>query len=252
MYFLKWVERIGYRNADLIVSSLPKADKHISTIIENPFKFFWLPMGLDPDFFQAPDELESPDINISEPGKFIVAYAGSLGIANALSTIFEVAENLQVSHPHIQFVFIGDGPLKTMYQEKFSYLKNLKFFPGIAKKKLPHVLKRADLLINTWLDKPIYRYGISPNKWMDYMYAGKPILVAFSGYKSIIEDAQCGLFIPAENKIELQNAIVQFSQKDKSVLNKMGNNGRDYLLKNLTYEKLARDYYSKLYELVNR
>jgi glycosyltransferase involved in cell wall biosynthesis len=128
-------------------------------------------------------------------------------------------------------------------------LKNVDFINPVPKENLPNVLKQADLLINTWLDKPIYRFGISPNKWMDYMYAAKPILVAFSGYKCIINEAKCGKFIPAENKDALINAIIQFSETDAKQLKEMGDNGKNYLLKNLTYEYLVGDFNNKLYSL---
>ena len=105
---------------------------------------------------------------------------------------------------------------------------------------------KVDLVINTWLDIPIYRFGINPNKWIDYMYAAKPILVAFSGYKSIIEEVGCGIVVPAENTKALINGVIQFSQMPAAELVLMGRKGKNYLINNLSYEALTADFYKKL------
>jgi len=247
--FLKWVEKTGYKNADLIISTLPNVNEHILSVLKKPFEFYWLPMGINPDFFKSNENIACEDLLNKKAGEFIIAYAGSLGKANALDIIFQAAEVLQDTHSNIRFIFIGDGPLKPFYQEKYKNLKRVNFISPVSKERLPNLLKQADVLINTWLDRPIYRFGISPNKWMDYMYAAKPILVAFSGYKCIIEEAECGKFIPAENKNELVKAIIQFSEADSDKLKQMGINGKNYLLKNLTYEYLVAEFNKKLLSL---
>lgn len=246
--FLKWVEKTGYKNADLIISTLPNAKEHILSVLKKPFKFYWLPMGIDPDFFKSNKDFKSNLLN-KKTDDFIIVYAGTIGKANALDVIFESAEVLQDTHPQIRFIFVGNGPLKSFFQEKFKILKNVDFIPAVCKEDLQNFLKQADVLINTWMDKPIYRFGISPNKWIDYMYAAKPMLVAFSGYRCIIEEAECGKFIPAENKEELVKAIIQFSETDSNKLRQMGINGKNYLLKNLTYEYLTADFNKKLLSL---
>jgi glycosyltransferase involved in cell wall biosynthesis len=247
--FLKWVERVGYKNADLLVSTLPNMKEHISTVLNKPFKFYWLTMGIDIDFFRA-NGIRHPGLNLNrKKSDFVVIYAGTIGKANALETIFESAEILQETQPHIKFVFIGGGPLKPFYQKKYSHLTRVVFLEPVSKIELPGILEQADLVINTWLNKPIYRFGISPNKWIDYMYAAKPILVAFNGFRCIIEDAGCGKFIPAENKFLLVDSITEFSRMNRDELNQIGENGKRYLLKKLTYELLAKYFNKKLIAL---
>ena len=244
--FLKLVEKLGYKNADLIISPLPNADEHIRTVIKKNFHFYWLPQGVDLKFYEQPREKIPGDIIERKPGDFIIGYAGTLGKANALDVIFETAVSIQNTHPHIKFIFIGDGPLKDNFREKYMDLHNIYFIPAVPKIDLQQVLEKVDLVINTWLDIPIYRFGINPNKWIDYMYAAKPILVAFSGYKSIIEEVGCGIVVPAENTKALINGVIQFSQMPPAELVLMGRKGKDYLINNLSYETLTADFYKKL------
>lgn len=84
------------------------------------------------------------------------------------------------------------------------------------------------------------------------MNASKPILVAYSGYKCIIEEAECGIYVPAENKSAMIKAILEFYHMPKQQREKLGENGKRYLMNHLTYERHANDLYQKLIELKNR
>jgi len=244
--FLSWVEKYGYSNADMIISTLPNAKEHIASVINKPFRFKWIPMGVDTDYFNTSTGITVPDINPEK--KFIVGYAGTLGKANALHELFEAAVDLQSTNPEIEFVFMGDGPMKSEYQQRYGSLSNVRFLASVKSNELQPYLRQMDLLVNTWLDKPIYRFGISPNKWMDYMLAAKPILVAYNGYRCIIEEAGCGKFVAAENKDAIRNGILEFAAMTPEQRNEMGESGRRYLLANLTYKQLAKELYTFIQE----
>jgi glycosyltransferase involved in cell wall biosynthesis len=250
--FLKFVEKLGYKNADLIVSPLPNANEHIRTVIKKDFRFFWLPQGVDLKYYEQPKKMLPFEIIERKPGDFIIGYAGTLGKANALDVIFEAAGVIQHTHPNIKFLFVGDGPLKDNFREKYKNLGNIYFVPAVSKIDLQQVFEKVDLVINTWLDIPIYRFGINPNKWIDYMYAAKPILVGFSGKKSIIEEAGCGLVVPAENTEALVKGIIQFSEMTNAELVMMGQRGKNYLVNKLSYEILTADFYRELLSVKNR
>lgn len=243
--FLGMVEKWGYKNADLVISTLPNAKEHVEAVKGSPVNFRYIPMGIEQSFFEDPAPVDPAAFNKKE-GDFWVGYAGTLGTANALDTIFEVAKELESTHPQIKFAFIGDGPLKEHFVKEYGELSNIKFIPPVAKKDLQPYLARMDMLVNTWLNKSIYRFGISPNKWMDYMLSARPILVAFSGYPCIIDAAGCGKFVEAENKEALKSGILEFYSRDKTELDEMGRRGREYLLNNLEYSKLSEEFYNAL------
>jgi glycosyltransferase involved in cell wall biosynthesis len=246
---LKMVEKYGYKNADLIISPLSKADDHIRTVVKKPFQFYWLPQGVDLNFYDQPRKELPADMIQKKPGEFIIGYAGTLGKANAMDVIFEAAASIQHTHPYIKFIFIGDGPLKNNFREKYKTLRNIIFVPAVSKIDLQQLLDKVDIVINTWLDIPIYRFGINPNKWIDYMYAAKPILVAYSGYKCIIGEIGCGIVVPAENKEALVKGIIEFSEMAAGELTTMGKKGKDYLINELSYEALTAGLYKKLVEI---
>lgn len=251
--FLKWVEKEGYKNADYIISTLPNAKEHIGQVLKKPFKFAWFPMGIDEEYFEtAREKPDSENLIRKNKNDFLIVYAGTLGRANALDIIFEAAKSLEDEYRHIKFFFIGDGPLKSFYMNKYASCKNVHFIAAVPKKDLQNYLSEADILVNSWLDKSIYRFGISPNKWIDYMYAAKPILVAYSGYKCIINEADCGVFTPAEDVESFKNAIIQFSNMLGEELKQIGENGRKYLNTHLSYQQLAGRLNDILISVVNK
>ncbi len=244
---LKRVEKIGYQNADLILSTLPNASEHIRSVIKKPFKFKWLPMGVDQAYFDEHDTSIRHDFRKDD--EFWICYAGTIGVANALDTMFEAAARLESSHPLIRFAIIGEGPLKENFVQKYGHLKNLVFFPAVGKQELQSYLLDMDLLVNTILNKSIYRFGVSPNKWMDYMYSGRPMLVAYNGYRCILNEAGCGKFVEAGNVDALVNGILEFYSMDKKQLDEMGARGKQYLIDHHDYRILSSELYNSLKQL---
>ncbi|MCC6286875.1 MAG: glycosyltransferase family 4 protein, partial [Chitinophagaceae bacterium] len=174
---------------------------------------------------------------------FIVGYAGTIGLANCVDQIIEAAKILK-DQP-IVFAILGAGPLKDSLIEKTKEygLPNVYFFDKVSKSKVAAFLSNADLLINPWKGgNSIYNYGVSPNKWIDYMHSARPILVSLDGYYCIINEAECGRFIPADRPDLMAEEILKFSKMDKATLQKMGENGKKFLVENLNYGILTDNY----------
>ncbi|WP_117880657.1 glycosyltransferase family 4 protein [Aureibaculum luteum] len=237
VHVLSSIEKKAYKNADFIVGSMGNLGEHIKLVAPgNEHKFRYIPMGLDPEVLGKTEvkiNLESQD--------FIVGYAGSIGIANKIDLILDAAYILK-DISNIKFKILGDGVLKTQFMEKYSHLKNVEFLPSVEKSKVNSFLQSCHILLNPWEDKPIYNYGVSPNKWIDYMYAERPIIIPFNGFKNIINEADCGEFIEANNPELFAKTILKYSNLPKKELLAMGKRGKKYLEDNLTYEKLSNLY----------
>jgi glycosyltransferase involved in cell wall biosynthesis len=94
------------------------------------------------DRLQVPPDYVAKYLSV---GKFMVAYVGSIGIANALDTFLDCAESL-VSNKEIHFLVVGDGDLRDQYITKYSHLPNLTFAPQVPKAMVQAVLAKFDLL----------------------------------------------------------------------------------------------------------
>lgn len=74
------------------------------------------------------------------------------------------------------------------------------------------------------------------------MYSGRPIICPYDGYPSLINDAGCGVFIEPENPELFAQTILEFASMPAGKLGRMGNRGREYLQKHLSYDGLAATY----------
>ncbi|HRO47712.1 glycosyltransferase family 4 protein [Agriterribacter sp.] len=243
---LSYIEKKGYRNANTIIGSMPNLKEHVKQISPSDAdKVHCVPMGYDPDTdvaINAKDPYE-PFFSQIRNNNFIVGYAGTIGLVNCVDQIIDAARILK--DKPIAFAILGGGPLKEqlMAEAKEDNLNKVYFFDKTNKEMVGTFLKHADLLVNPWLGgNSIYRYGVSPNKWIDYMQSSKPILVALDGYYSVINEAGCGTFIQADHPELMAEEILRFSKMNKTELKQMGEKGKAYLLNNLTYDVLTKKY----------
>jgi glycosyltransferase involved in cell wall biosynthesis len=249
---LGWVEKMGYRHSDAIVSSLPNLGPHVKERIGQSKPVTYLPMGFDPEFFESSEPSEKGiesirKIDQSNAG-LSVGYCGTIGLANALKEPLQAFYSLVKKLPDAHLWIIGDGPLRAKYENEFGSASNIHFLGHHPKTDLPHLLAKFDVVINPWMNRSIYRFGISPNKWIDYMVAAKPILVSYNGYRFLIEEEKIGWIVPPEDEEAFRDAIVRLSTLPRNEMIQLGKNGRSYLEKHLSYEKLA----CQLNELLNR
>jgi len=245
--FLGWIERLGYRKADEIVGTMPNLSEHVSEVLREDRHAHCIPMGIDATVNNDRTEL-SPEYveRYMSPGKFVVAHVGTIGITNALDTFFECAASLKECS-NIHFLLVGDGDLRRKYQEKYGDLPNLTFGPKVEKQMVQSVLEKCDLLYFAVHKSNVWRFGQSLNKVIDYMLAGKPILASYSGYPSMINEAECGSYIPPGDVSKLGEEIVRYSQMSAGERNRIGAKGREWLKENRNYEKLAGDYLKILF-----
>lgn len=246
---LSKIEIFGYNKSDAIIGSMPNLIEHVKNVSPlNSQKVHYIPMGFDIQYWQtgASDLLNQFDHIFDENvpnGNFIVGYAGTIGLANCVDQILDAAVLLK-DH-RVTFMILGDGPLRSTLEKraKILELQNVKFLEPVKKVLVQDFLVKCHLLVNPWQGgRKIYKYGVSPNKWIDYMYSGRPILVSLDGYKNIINEAECGLFIEADRPDLLAESILQFASLDKEELSRMGERGKSYLMTKLTYESLSARY----------
>ena len=242
--FLAWIEKKGYLASDLVVGTMPNLSAHISKICrENEIKCECVTFGFDPNFFltNTPNPIKFGIKHNIPEGKFIVGYAGSIGLSNGLDAIIDCIIEMQ-SNSRFLFLFLGDGACKKDYLERTTHLTNVIFLPKVEREEVSSFLALCDLLYFSSLKGEVWEYGWSPNKLIDYMMAGKPILASYSGFKSMINEAKSGFFIEAENSMEINQSLNRIIDIPKNQLEEMGSKGKSWLIKNRKWEVVAEQY----------
>jgi glycosyltransferase involved in cell wall biosynthesis len=244
---MQFAENFAYRMADRVVSILPCAGAYMRTRGFCNEKLVHVPNGIDTTEWDVPygslgDPHRSTLDRLHRENRFILAYIGAHGLANALDCVVPTAE-LLCEYP-VSFLLVGHGPekdkLQTLCSEKG--LSNVVFLPPVAKATIPLLLKRVDIAFILFRRSLIYRFGVSPNKLMDYMMAAKPIIQAVDVESDIVSQSRCGLTIPPENAHAFASAIRHLMTLPKDERFAMGERGRQYVLNHHNYHILAQQF----------
>jgi hypothetical protein len=237
---MKWIEKIGYIKSDKIVSLLPNAYKYINKISNKPSKFYWIPNGIDENLLIT-EALPKNIKNKVLKDKFIIGYTGTIGMANAME-YFIKASILLKNNTDIHFLVVGDGYLKEEYVKITYGNKNITFIDKIKKSQIQSILSYIDVCYVSRYNNKLYEYGVSYNKYYDYMLAKKPILESSNRIKSPAELSECGLIVQPENSNAIIEGINKLKSMPKEQLNVMGEKGYIYVKKYHNFEYLSQKY----------
>lgn len=248
----EFIEKFLYKRADLIVSVLPDGEKHIVKYGIDTSKVMYLPNGIDVSVFE--DSLKSENLSPEltqyferNKEKFILTYAGSHGNANGLDTLIRSAKLLE-SEKDIEFLFVGDGPEKKKVLDlaKKLNLNNVTFIDRVEKNQVAIILEKSDGCIFHLNRTPVFNYGISSNKLFDYMISAKPMIFAVETSFNFVEASKNGISVAPESPEDMSNAIKSLVSQDVQVLKEMGENGKDFVIKNHDYKILSKQLIERL------
>lgn len=245
------VEKFGYKNADLIVGTMPKLELHVKNRISKYRPVFCSPLGFDPNNYAIEDlTINNPFNDLVSENKVIIGYAGSMGISNGLNIFIETIKSMK-SLSNIHFLLVGSGDLQEKFQAELSHIENVNFLPRIEQNQVKYFLNICDVLYLSTQNSKVWEYGQSMNKIVEYMLAAKPIIANYTGYPSMINEANCGFFLNTSSPEDLKAAFLKYASLSRQELKSIGENGRKWIFENRTYSKLAREYFNKITQLLN-
>ena len=235
------------RYSDYIVSLLPCSKEHFVEHGMKPEKFVCIPNGIVKADWEAP--FHDPAVYSDKLGAykrdgwFLIGYTGAHGIANALDSYVEAGQ--QLKGKKIKLIAVGQGPERERLMEKVRQLhveENVEFLPAVKRDQVPELLSQFDALYVGLQRQPLFRFGVSPNKLMDYMMAGKPVIFAIEAGNDMVAEAGCGVSIPPEDSGAIARAAEQLAAAPAQELQAMGERGHRFILENYEYDVLAKRF----------
>lgn len=238
--FIGWFERFGYKKSDVIVSLLPNAKDHFDEVAQAGHKMKYIPNGLDMEALQKM-EVPSEILGAIPDDKFVIGYTGTIGLANALEHFVEAALILK-NDPRFHFVLIGDGYLKSKLIESVEGCENITFFDKVKKDQIATLLEKFDVCFVGRSGSPLFRHGVSANKYFDYMLASKPVLDSNNRIKDPIELSGGGIIVEPDSSqciVEGIETLFGMTQEKREELGKLG---YLYVTQNHSISNLAAEY----------
>ena len=192
------------------------------------------------------------------PEKFYLTYCGNIGLSQNLDMLLDVARSLE-EYEDIHFVLIGNGAYRQQLEQKVNgqrsmvnvqcstvngqrstvndqcSIKNVTLLPFQPYEDIAHVFSLGDASLV--ISKPGTGASSVPSKTWNIMAAARPVIASFDDgeLRTIIEQSQCGIFAPADDKEALRNAILRL-YADRDLCRQMGGNGRQYVIDHLSKE----------------
>ena len=174
--------------------------------------------------------------------KFYITYSGNIGLTQNMNLLLDVAKGLE-DNEEIQFVLIGEGAYKEQVKEIITRnnIKNVTLLPFQPYEDISHVFSLGD--VGIIISKPGVGENSVPSKTWSIMSASRPVLANFdeNEIKTILSENECGVFTKAGDKQAFTDAILELC-RNREMCRKYGENGRKFVMENLTREIGTQKY----------
>ncbi len=211
-YVIKWLRNFEskiYRHAQSMVALSPDIKDYIQKIVPDK-KITVITNFADLDFFgERKGTINSP-LASDLKDKFVITYMGTVGMANHLEYLIDLAKNT-IDLP-LAFVIMGAGARYEAIQRLAidNALPNIHLLPHQDKNGVREVLALTDAVYISFKKVPVLSTG-SPNKFFDGLAAGKLIIINFEGWiKKLIDENHCGFYYDPLQPERFREKIVPY------------------------------------------
>lgn len=230
------IENFTYRNADKIIVISEDFKRNIMAKGVPEEKIVVVYNWVDEEAVKHVPREDNKlfDLYGLDRSKFYITYCGNIGLTQNMDMLLDVAKELE-NEPNIQFVLIGEGAYKEQVKViiKEKNIKNVTLLPFQPYEDISHVFSLGDA--GLVISKPGVGENSVPSKTWSILSASRPVLANFdeNELKSIVDKNKCGIFTAAGDKAAFREAILTM-YKNRSLCKEMGENGRQFILDNLT------------------
>lgn len=189
-------EDYACRHADLVTAVPQNSEKYLIGRGLRPGRFLAIPNGA---MDTGESEQELPDLHqatltkLRESGAFLIGYAGTLGIANAMDTIVDA---IAKTPARVVLVIIGGGGCQedlAQQAQRLGCADRVIFLPHISRHQVISFLRQVDVGYAATQKSELYELGVSLTKLNDYMLARLPILYGVGDTGNAVERSGGGI-----------------------------------------------------------
>jgi len=232
------IEKQLYKNAKIIITTLPHVHKHVCKSGAKSSKISYIPNGVDLSLYPKNELVPKKH----KKDKFIVMYVGGFGYDHDLISIVRAAKLLyDKKDKKFHFIIYGDGQGKSSVLKLVEeyQIKNIEFKKSIPKKDIFKVQLEADILIASITNSKSFRFGINLNKLCGYFASSRPIIYSGNAPNDPVKESGAGLSIKPEDPYAIIDALNKLYKIGPTKRLKMGERGRKYAESELSMDKLG-------------
>ncbi len=228
----------------LTVLSRHEYDVTVRLGISNPENTVIVPNGIDKDFFMIKAEERKTIRNKfgMDDEEIIIASTGRIAPEKGHETLIKAFDNIHSSDKRLKLWIVGDGPSRTLLEEKYSNLVqsgNIRFF-GFQNDVKPF-LAASDIFV---LPSIYEGFGLS---LVEAMASGLPCIASSTGgIPDIIDDSHDGFTFPPGDDSTLSQLILKVYPSE-AYRKSIGQRARQKAL-NFTLDRMLSKYF-QLYDV---
>jgi glycosyltransferase involved in cell wall biosynthesis len=258
-YFWYFISKI---EAHLTMHILHKADLvlPISKWLKEDFakkgiersKILPLPEGIDPDRFSDADgEAIRRRYNLNDLK--VVIYVGTIATMRKLDVLVYAFSKVKKSSENVKLLMVGDGTDKSNLERLAGELgipDNVVFTGQVYSHEVPNFIAAADVGVSPVPPLDFYKLS-SPIKMFEYMAMGKPVVAneEIPEQKEVIEESGGGVLVKFDAESFADGIIELLDDPERAT--KMGRKGHEWVVKNRSYEIMAREVEKRYFVLLS-
>lgn len=248
---LRLIENLVYKKARKVLVLSGAMRRNLIEKKVNADKIEIIPNFIDTNFIKPMEKGNHFSSNFGLNDKFVIMYAGNIGLPHGLEFVVESAELLR-EYKTILFSFVSRGEYKDKIVRlcKDKGLTNVVFPPQQPEHMVPQIWASADISLVTSLK------GLStdsvPSKTFAIMASGRPIIAMVdegSEVWNMVNEANCGICVPPERPDELAKGILRL-YGDETERKMMGENGRKYVDAHFSPKEICLKYEALFHNVI--
>ncbi|MFB5620437.1 MAG: glycosyltransferase [Nitrosopumilus sp.] len=214
-FMMNWAKQMGAKSVDVIVQ------------------------GVDSDIMKPIPKNKSlqKSLGINDNDR-VVMYLGTVYSFSGVDVIIECIPNIVKNFPNFKFLVVGGGPDLSMFKNKAKQCnveKYVIFTDFIPYKEVLNYCSLAEIFVNPFQIIEITD-KLSPVKIFDLLSCAKPVIS--TPLQGLLHD------FPKEKNILTYSQLEDFEKNIISLLNnpnleEIGKRGREFMIKNFTWEKVT-------------
>ena len=242
------LERLCYARVDAVTVLSDDLKDNISARLDDPTKVRVIPNFVDTEWITPAPHENSYRQQHGLSGKFVVMYAGNVGLSQSLDLVLDSAAAL-AHERDIVFVINGGGAGRASLEQRAKGMSNVVFIDMQPSERLPEVIAAADLHLVP-LKRGLARSSV-PSKTYSILAAGRPLIASVdsgSEVARVVERAGAGLAVPPEDAEAFTKAIRTLYER-REELPAMGAEGRAFVEEWASPAAVAKQYADLFTEL---